>query len=223
VRLERKSGSYITFPGTNLAQTYKDPLEISTCPSNAQVIAPGTTTCSATSDAAGNFAFIANSSTNVVYYFKYQSTWYGPFVQTLGGAGGSGGLNGTNAKTANYTLLSTDNGKNVTFNCSSCTATLQAVPPSGVWAVFIQNRNASVLTISPSGLQIDGSASSISLMQNQGVFISTDGTNYFTSRGADNPLGVAAGSVLASQGVGTPPVYQGKATIDVRDDAGIEC
>jgi hypothetical protein len=41
--------------------------------------------------------------------------------------------------------------------------------------------------------------------------------------GGSVPTGVANGSALVSNGVSQPPVYQTKATIDVRDTAGIDC
>ena len=80
-------------------------------------------------------------------------------------------------------MAGTDAGTLVTFNGASLTATLPAAPPSASWVVDIENTNATSLTISRNGLLIDGVAANISLTQNQGVRIFTDGTNYFTQRG----------------------------------------
>lgn len=78
-------------PCTNLQQTFTDPNAGSACPSTAQVISPGTTACSSTSDSAGNFSFFVTTGSSVAYYFKYLNTWKGPFVTTIGGSGGGGG------------------------------------------------------------------------------------------------------------------------------------
>lgn len=112
-------------------------------------------------------------------------------------AGGSGGANGVNAKTANYTLASGDNAKNVTFNGSSLTATLPASPPSATWTSWVENLNASNLVVSPNGLTVNGSSSNITLGPFQSVYVWTDNTNYFATG-----LPVLAGS-------GLTPAYSG--------------
>lgn len=98
-------------------------------------------------------------------------------------SGTSGGLSGTSSKTANYTSVSADNGKLLVMNGSSLTLTLPATPPFAAWAIFVQNINASDLTISRNGLNIDGAAANLTVKQSQGVSIWTDGTNYFSFRG----------------------------------------
>lgn len=100
-------------------------------------------------------------------------------------SGGTGtGFNGVNVQTVDYTLLSSDNGKLVVHNSGSPhTFTLPDPPSSDTWVAFIQNIGVGDLTVSPDTLDIDGSASSLTLTQNQGVVIFTDGTNYFTERG----------------------------------------
>ncbi len=99
-----------------------------------------------------------------------------------------GGLNGVNSQTANYTTVSGDNGKLISFNSGSAvTLTLPAAPPSATWAVLVENVGAGILTVSRNGLNIDGAATNLTVYQNQGVIIFTDGTNYFTSRGACSP------------------------------------
>jgi hypothetical protein len=77
-------------PCSNLVTTFTTPTESASCPSNAQAIWPASTTCQSTADASGNFQFFINSGTqNVTYFFKYLSTWFGPYVAVVGG-GGSG-------------------------------------------------------------------------------------------------------------------------------------
>jgi hypothetical protein len=120
-------------------------------------------------------------------------------VATSGGATPSGGAGtsvpgGVSVKTADYTLLPTDSASLVALNSSSPhTFTLPAFPPSTTWALWVENIGTGVLTISPNGLNIDASASSLAVNQNQGLYIATDGANYFTSRG-DAPI--ATSSVL---------------------------
>lgn len=105
-------------------------------------------------------------------------------------------VGGVAAKTANYTATVADNGLILSFNSGSAlTLTLPATAPTAFWIVWIQNIGAGVLTISPNGLNLDGSTSSLTLSRNQGVFISTDGTNYFTERG----MGSGAGTTWAEE------------------------
>lgn len=80
-------------PCTNLASTFTDPTLGTACGPTAQIVPPGTTTCSATADSAGNFGFFAASGT-YTYYFQNGSVWQGPFTVTLGGTGGGGGGGG---------------------------------------------------------------------------------------------------------------------------------
>jgi hypothetical protein len=89
---------------------------------------------------------------------------------------------GVNSQSASYAIASSDGGQIVSLSSGTYTFTLPS-PPSSKWGVFIQNAGTGVLTVSPGGLNIDGSSSSLTLYDGQGVYISTDGTNYFTSRG----------------------------------------
>jgi hypothetical protein len=103
-------------------------------------------------------------------------------MATGGGGGTSAG--GVNAQTANYTAVSGDVGKLISMNGSSLTLTLPAAPPTATWWIAVENVNgATSLIVSRNGLNIDGAATNLTLTQNQGVLIFTDGTNYFTSRG----------------------------------------
>jgi hypothetical protein len=94
------------------------------------------------------------------------------------------GSGGVSAKTANYLATAADCGKLLSFNSSSAvTLTLPAAIPFAQWNISIENVGAGALTISRNGLNIDGAAANVTLNQNQGVYIATDGTNYFTERG----------------------------------------
>jgi hypothetical protein len=96
---------------------------------------------------------------------------------------------GINSQTANYTAVLTDKNKMVVMNGASLTLTLPSPPPTARWNIQVDNINASSLTISRNGLTIDGAASNLTLTQNQGVYITTDGTNYFTNRGVGSAGG----------------------------------
>lgn len=91
-----------------------------------------------------------------------------------------------NAQTGTtYTYLTTDFRKLVTHtNASAIAGTL---PQAGAsfpanWFMFVQNRGAGVLTITPTTSTIDGAATLV-LNQNEGALIVSDGTNYFSMRG----------------------------------------
>lgn len=104
-------------------------------------------------------------------------------VVTINLSGGSGGSGGVNVQTSNYPIVSGDAGKIVVMNGTSLTATLPNPAPSSTFAVFVANISSTNVTISRNSLLIDGAASNLTLLPSQGVYISTDGTNYFTERG----------------------------------------
>ena len=102
----------------------------------------------------------------------------------------SQGTGTVDAETASYLATATDSGRLISFNSSSAsTLTLPSPPPqltfpqSSGWWISVENTGTGALTISPNGLDIDGSGSDLVLEQNQGVAIFTDGSNYFTMRG----------------------------------------
>lgn len=96
-----------------------------------------------------------------------------------------------NAQTGtSYTFLSGDRGKLVTqTNASAIADTLpQATGAFGSgWFVWVENRGAGTVTITPTTSTIDGAAT-LTLPTNKGCLIASDGTNYYTMRGR----GVAA-------------------------------
>jgi hypothetical protein len=84
-------------------------------------------------------------------------------------------------KTANYLAVAGDEGTLLSFNISGPgTLTLPSTPPDSGWYIFVQNLSSGTLTVSPNGLNIDGSSSSLTLAQFSGMLIFTDGTSYFT-------------------------------------------
>jgi len=105
------------------------------------------------------------------------------------------GVSAVNAQTGTtYTYVSSDWGKLVTHtNASAIAATLPqagASFPAG-WFIFVQNRGAGALTITPTTSTVDGAAS-IVFKQNQGGIIFSDGSNYFTTRGKPANVDLAA-------------------------------
>lgn len=106
------------------------------------------------------------------------------------GSGSGGGLNGATVKTAAYTATSGDNGKLLSFNASTAvTLTLPAAAPSSTWVLFVENIGANNLSLSPNGLTLDGSSSSVTIPPGNGLIVFTDGTNYLTMRGmSDKPV-----------------------------------
>lgn len=104
---------------------------------------------------------------------------------------------GVNSQTVSYLSLNADNGKTIVMNGSNLTITLPNPPPSNNWKVFVSNLNGTNLTVSRNGLTIDGTAANLTLAQNQGAYITTDGINYFTQRG------ISAAASFASLNGGT--------------------
>jgi len=106
----------------------------------------------------------------------------------LDGTGNYSAPGGAASKTASYAAVAGDSGKILSFNSASpLTLTLPSSPPSGTWNVRVQNAGSGALTVSPNGLTLDGGSSSVTLTQNQGLYISTDGSNYYTERGISAP------------------------------------
>ena len=88
------------------------------------------------------------------------------------------------------------------FNdASPCTLTLPASPPFPEWNVFVENIGAGLLTISPNGLDIDGAASNLTLITNKGIYLTTDGTNYFTERGLEPLATTSIPGIVQPDGV----------------------
>jgi hypothetical protein len=93
-------------------------------------------------------------------------------------------IGGVNYQTVNYTAVAADAGKLISMNGANLTLTLPSTPPSTGWYIAVENINATALTIAPpAGLKIDTGSGSLTVAQNAGMYIFTDGINYFTSRG----------------------------------------
>jgi hypothetical protein len=116
----------------------------------------------------------------------------------------SQGTGGVNALGANYNIIAGDDGQLISNStASNYTATLLSPPPYlGWWAAF-QNSGSGTLVVSPNGLTLDGSASSFTLNQNQGMLVFTDGANYFTERGIGTITSLPSIFNVSSQGVAT--------------------
>lgn len=127
------------------------------------------------------------------------------------GGGGGGSIGGVNSQTVNYTADTTDNGKIISMNGTSLTLLLPAAPPSSTWKIFIANLNATDLTVDPNGLTIDGSASTVAIPQNKGIYLSTDGTNYFTERGMGS-----SGTVTHTGALTADQVVVGNGSADIK-------
>lgn len=133
----------------------------------------------------------------------------------LGPASTGNTFGGVNEQTADYTALSTDNGRIISMHAVgsplvSLTLTLPAVPPSTTWCIFVQDTGATGVTIDPGALELDGAVATLGITSDQGVYISTDGINYFTSRGLGGGSGssysqafIAQTTVVVTHGLGT--------------------
>jgi hypothetical protein len=126
-------------------------------------------------------------------------------------------LAGGAVQTAAYTFVTGDRGKTLVMNSAS--AVSQALPaPTGTTATtnfptgffgWVENVGAGACTLSvPSGVSLDGVANgTLALNQNTGVGFFTDGTNYFTLRGAasggggfTNPMTTAGDMITGGSG-----------------------
>lgn len=113
----------------------------------------------------GNYHLVLCDGTNVV---------------SLGGAGSA--IGGVSAKTADYTIVSGDNGTLVVLTSGSHTFTPPA--PATTVFVFIENTSSGTLTLSHNSKNINGAAADVSLAQGAGGILFSDGTNYFFLQGA---------------------------------------
>ena len=96
-----------------------------------------------------------------------------------------------------YTVVDGDDGKLIPFNsASAATALLPATPPPAPWRVGIQNIGAGTLTVDPNGNGFDAGSSTIPLTTNNGMYVYSDGTQYWTERG--NGTGGGGGATGAT-------------------------
>jgi hypothetical protein len=137
----------------------------------------------------------------------------GTNMQVLGGLAQSSQVH---AISSTYTVLTTDRGALLTFSNSGAFGVTLSQAGSGFEDGFyfdVQNTGVGVVTITPTTSTIDG-ASNITLTQNQGYRIFSNGTNYFTQRGA------AASLYPPYYQASAPPVYVSTSSFTV---ANIVC
>jgi hypothetical protein len=104
-------------------------------------------------------------------------------------------------KTTSYAALAADAGKLIVMNCSSaCTLTLPATPQSPVWTIWVASIGSTQAVVSPNGLTLNGSTSSVTVPPGigQGFIISTDNANYFAS-GLTQQFYAAGGGTAQAQ------------------------
>lgn len=112
------------------------------------------------------------------------------------------------AQTTSYTVASGDfsAGKIITMSdASAATVTLLATAPTAGQYIYVENIGAGTLTVANNTRNIDGAAANLTLSQNQGVLIVSDGTNYVTNRGIGGAAAVSSvfgrtGAVTATSG-----------------------
>ncbi len=96
----------------------------------------------------------------------------------------SQGTGGVNPLLADYTATALDDGQLISNSTASTfTVKLPAAPPYLGWWTALQNSDSGTIIVNPNGPNLDGSASNVTLAQNQGILVYTDGANYFTERG----------------------------------------
>jgi hypothetical protein len=132
--------------------------------------------------------------------------------------------NAVNAQTGTtYTVVDGDCGKLVTTtNASAIAITLPQAGASSSfvsgWSADFQNRGAGTATITPTTSTIDGAAT-LALTTGTGVRIFSDGTNYFTQRGASSG-GIVSSQTVAGSATITIPTGATKARIVMWGGAG---
>ncbi len=127
---------------------------------------------------------------NGYYWLQYDDTT-GTFfmISSPSRMAGAGVVATPNVQSGSgYTVATSDWGKLLTL--SNASAQLLTLPQAGTnfpngWYVDVENTGAGAWTATPTTSTIDGAASLV-LSANQGVRVFSNGTNYFTQRGAGN-------------------------------------
>lgn len=131
----------------------------------------------------------------------------GGTVPSNGQALTTGGVNDRGASSYTPTALqqAADYGKLISFNdpTTARTYTLQTIPPYAQWNQFIENVGIGPLTVNPGAALLDHSSGGVVIPTNQGIYLSTDGVNYFTSRGLLPASNVGAMFQIATVTVST--------------------
>lgn len=111
-----------------------------------------------------------------------------PFTSMTGWVLLAQGTGGADALTGAYTALPSDYGRLKTNSTGgSITVKLPATPPlnpdgTATWWMSVQ-ATVSAIVVNPNGLNLDTSASNLTVPAGQGLLIFTDGVNYFSMRG----------------------------------------
>lgn len=178
--------------------------------------------------AADDYKFVCKSSDDATTFFTVDDYAVEGTLTFTGGIEKTGVTvqlaSGVNNQTGtSYTFLTTDRGKLVSFsNTSAITATLPAAGvsfPDGFY-IDVENRNTGVLTISSTS-NIDGNGS-ITLNRNEGVRLFSDGSTWYSQRGAVRDVLFKTGGELT---ISTGAVTAGELTyftIDTEGDAATD-
>jgi hypothetical protein len=139
----------------------------------------------------------------------------GTWSQISGGGGGGSPVGGVTSVTGNYNVLASDDGKTISAaSASTIAVTLLSPPPSATFKCFVQNTGTGLVQIGAGALTIDGGGIvNLNPSALQGVYITTDGTNYFTSRG--KPVTATTSVRGAVQPDGTTISVTGQGVISV--------
>jgi len=130
------------------------------------------------------------------------TVWAGPAADSAGVPGFRALVpndipSGVTLISSNYMVTGADNGMLLVANVSGAlTITLPNPPPLASFDVSIENPTPGSLSISPNGLLLDGSAGSLTVTKNQGLYIATDGVNYYSERGMGTGGGGGGGSTI---------------------------
>ena len=118
-------------PCTNYANTYATLASTSPCPTNAQVVLQGSSTCQATGDNFGNLGVYTAAGT-YAFTLTYSGQSYGPYVVSLNASGGGGG--GSTSSVAPATVLFSQ--------VNSVILTTSFISTPIVWGCWDMNNNA---------------------------------------------------------------------------------
>jgi hypothetical protein len=102
------------------------------------------------------------------------------------GTNGCGGV-GVSSKSSAYTVQPSDSGY-LLIQTASAGFTLPSSVPSAGWCVVLMDANATSITVSPNGHNINGASSSYPLISANTITVTSDGSNYWTS-GANGATG----------------------------------
>jgi Periplasmic copper-binding protein (NosD) len=129
------------------------------------------------------------SSAGTTKFLREDATW-----QTLYTNGGVNEQSGTS-----YTIVTGDRSKLVNFNNTSAVAVAVTASSTltNTFFCWLENLGAGVVTITPDGSETIDGASSLTLDQNQGLILFSDGSNLFTSRGLGATGSFTAGGDLS--------------------------